>query len=245
MSRDAAIEFACRMAGRRGEPRYTAFLDPAEAADAAALARLEGVRFGSWGGWDEAERQVGCFSPVDEEPPGRAEYPLVCLCSGYDGRFASITHRDVLGAYMSLALTRSCLGDIIIGNCQVFLFCLGNSADYICENLTEAGRTRLRFAVRQAVFDLPRPKGEYFRATVSSLRLDAMIAAAYRISRALAGELIRAGAVKMNFVPCERTDAAVPEGAVFSVRGRGRVRFASLDGSTRKERLSVTFFTYE
>ena len=88
-------------------------------------------------------------------------------------------------------------------------------------------------------------RGETFGAVVSSLRLDAVLAAAYHLSRSEAAEAIRAGSVKLNHLPCERTDAPVTEGALLSLRGRGRVRLAQIGGTTRKQRIGVTFFRYE
>lgn len=92
---------------------------------------------------------------------------------------------------------------------------------------------------------MPPPRGETFGAVVSSLRLDAVLAAAYHLSRSEAAEAIRTGSVKLNHLPCERTDAPVPEGALLSLRGRGRVRLAQIGGTTRKQRIGVTFFRYE
>ena len=92
---------------------------------------------------------------------------------------------------------------------------------------------------------IPEPKGTTFHDTVSSLRLDAVLAGAYRLSRSEASELIRAGLVKLNHIPCERVDAPVEEGSMLSVRAKGRVLLKKIDGMTRKQRIGLTFFRYE
>ena len=51
--------------------------------------------------------------------------------------------------------------------------------------------------------------------------------------------------VKLNHIPCEQVDAAVAEGAMLSVRGRGRIQLRKIEGLTRKQRIGVTFFRYE
>ena len=72
-----------------------------------------------------------------------------------------------------------------------------------------------------------------------------MLAAAYRLSRSEAADSIRAGLVKVNYLACDRVDLPLQEGALLSMRGRGRVRLLSVDGTTRKQRIGITLFRYE
>ena len=240
----ALLENAARTASLRGIRRYTRFLDPAEAHEAAALARRYGVALSLWGGHEGAERAVGCFHEPGDEPQ-TAEYPVICLHARCVQRFFSISHRDLLGAFMALGLTRDSVGDIILSDTDIFLFVCAAVADFAASSLTSAGKAPLRFEALDEAPAMPEPRGEAFSAVVSSLRLDAVLAAAYRLSRSEAAEAIRAGSVKLDFLPCERTDAPVGEGAMLSLRGRGRVRLDRIGGMTRKQRISVTFFRYE
>ncbi len=244
MMEDRTLEFAARLAGSRGVVRFTRFLDPAMAVSAADIARQNGAAFSSWGGYKHAERVMGCFSPWGEAP-AKEEYPLVCLHSSFSSKFCSPSHRDLLGAFMALGLTRDCIGDIIIGDADIYLFASVQTADFIAQSLTSAGKTPLNWHELKGEVPIPEPKGTAFHDTVSSLRLDAVIAGAYRLSRSEAAELIRAGAVKLNHIPCERVDAPVEEGAMLSVRSKGRVSLKKIDGITRKQRIGLTFFRYE
>ena len=81
-------------------------------------------------------------------------------------------------------------------------------------------------------------------ATVSSLRLDAVLSAMLRCSRGQASELIAAGRVEINHLPADKPHAAVYEGDVFTVRGRGRFGLTALPGKSRKDRLIIEFFQY-
>lgn len=238
------LENAARTAGLRGIRRYTRFLDPAQAQEAARLAGHYGVALSLWGGYPGAERCVGCFSAQGDEP-GEDEYPVVCLHACCVQRFFKITHRDLLGAFMALGLTRDTVGDIILTDADIYLFATAATAEFIAGALTSAGKASLRFEALDEAPAMPPPRGETFHAVISSLRLDAVIAAAYRLSRSEASEAIRAGSVKLNHLPCERTDAPVAAGALLSLRGKGRVRLQEVVGTTRKQRISVTFFRYE
>lgn len=239
-----ALESAAKLTARRGLMRFTRFLDPAQARLADEIARECGVATDRWGGYEEAERKIVCFHPPDETPAKR-DYPLSCLHSRYSAKFCSLSHRDILGAFMALGLTRSCIGDILIEDEDIYLFCLSQSAGLIVESLTSAGKASLRFETLDEIPAMPAPKGSSFSAVVSSMRLDAILAAAYRLSRNAAAEAVRSGLVKLDHLPCEHIDAAVSEGALLSMHGHGRIRLMSVDGKTRKQRIGVTFFRYE
>ena len=238
------FEDAARLASNKGLTRFTRFLDPAQAIQAAQIARSLYAGFSVWGGYPDAERVIGCFYPEEEEAP-KSEYPLVCLHAKVNARFNSISHRDLLGAFMALGLTRACLGDIIISGADVYLFTSSQTSDFVAASLTSAGKVSLDFSVLDEVPDMPAPDGEMFSAVVSSLRLDAVAAAAYKLSRSEAAECIRAGLMKVDHLPCERIDHQIKEGALLSLRGRGRIRLNKVNGMTRKQRIGITLFRYE
>ena len=239
-----ALENAAKLAGEKGLTRFTRFLDPAETELCRHLARQYDAGFSAWGGYDQAERVVGCFSPAGEEMD-TAQYPVVCLHSRYSPKFCSITHRDLLGSFMALGLTRSCAGDMIIAGTDIYLFAHAQTADFIAQSMKSAGKAPLGFHVLTQAPEMPEPEGTRFSSVVSSLRLDAVLAAAYRLSRSEAADSIRAGLVKVNHLLCDRVDLPLQEDALLSMRGRGRVRLLSVDGTTRKQRIGITLFRYE
>lgn len=238
------LEDAAKLAARKGICKFTRFLDPAQIEQAKSFAHEYGAAFACWGGYEDAERCIGCFYPYGEEPDS-CEYPLVCLHSRIQTRFATVSHRDLLGAFMALGLTRSCIGDMIIRDTDVYLFAVSQTADFIAGSLTSAGKMPLDFSVLPQVPPMPQPKGSSMNAVVSSLRLDAVLACAYRLSRSEAADCIRSGIVKVDHLPCERIDFMLREGALLSVRGKGRVRLTAVNGMTRKQRIGISLFRYE
>lgn len=239
-----SIENAAKLAGEKGLVRFTRFLDPAQAIQASGLAREYGAQVMLWGGYDRAERVIAGFYPYHEQI-NASMYPLVCLHTKYAEKFCSVSHRDLLGSFMSLGLTRSCLGDIIIVGADIYLFVYAQTADFIAQSMSSAGKTQLRFSVLNEIPQMPEPEGTRYSAVVSSLRLDSVIAAAYRLSRSDSADLIRAGLVKVDHMACERVDMNVRENTLFSIRGKGRIRLLSIDGMTKKQRIGITFFRYE
>lgn len=240
-----SLENAAKLAGEKGLVRFSRFLDPSQVMQAQQSAIQYGAKLATWGGYDGAERVVACFYPPHDEPEDTAMYPIVCLHSRYADRFSTLSHRDILGSFMSLGLTRSCLGDIIIVGADIYLFAHAQTADFIVQSLESAGRTPLHFRVLDEVPAMPEPNGTRFSAVVSSLRLDGVVAAAYRLSRSEAADVVRAGLVKVNHIVCDRVDVQVKENTLLSIRGKGRIRLVSVDGMTRKQRIGITFFRYE
>ena len=215
----------------------TKFLNMAE------QAVLNGLRlpapYALWGGYEGAERRIAYFG--SEALTGYPyEPPTACLCIAPAGaKFADeLSHRDFLGSLMALGLARETLGDIVIHENRAYLFCLETVAGFICDNLTEVRRT----SVVCAPSSLPesvRTGAEERSVVIASERLDAVIAAVWKLSREEAKALCEKGLVFVNARLIEKGGAQIEEGAVVSVRGRGRFTYLGPERSTKKGKLRV------
>ena len=238
-------ELALR-AAHTGTACYTRFLEPSQADVVRAAAARAGVKACFWGGYEGAERCVAAF--CDMEPPEPWEWPIVALRLSWNAKFASPGHRDLLGAVMGLGIERETTGDIAMGEYRggpcAYLFALEDMADYIAANLDSAGRAALKACVAEETPALTPPEGTTLRLTVQQERLDAVLAAACRLSRSEAQRLIGAGLVKLNHVPNTHADAHLSEGDLISARGYGRVRAVAFQGESRRGRQVVQVFKY-
>lgn len=238
-------ELALR-AKHSGRTCYTRFLEPSTLSAVPLAARRAGVDAALWGGYEGAERCVAAFRPA--ESPETGEWPLLALRLQWNGKFANPGHRDLLGAVMGLGIEREMTGDIAMGEYRgapcAYLFALAEAADYIAANLDGAGRAALKVNVATETLRLSPPEGESLRLTVQQQRLDAILAAACRLSRGEAQRLIAAGLVKLNHVPQLRPDARLSEGDLISARGHGRVRVTAFQGESRRGRQVVQVFRY-
>lgn len=224
---------------RTGIPCFTAFLSPAEMQWAQASANRQRVNVSFQGGYEDAERCVACF--WDDEAP--EDFPFAALKLTWPHQSAP-GHRDVLGSVMGLGIKRSCTGDIVLMEECGYLFCERQMASHIADSLTSAGRIRLQVEPMEDCPQLEPPKGVEMHDTVHSMRLDAVVAAGFNLSRGDAADLIAAGHVKLRHLPNEHTDARVGEGDVISVRGHGRLVVEEIGNPTKKGRLPLRLIRY-
>ena len=222
----------------------TRFLEPPMEREALAAANAAGVHACFWGGYPDAERRVAAF--YADEAPAETDFPIACLELRWNPKYASPGHRDLLGAVMGLGLSRDSTGDIAPGAAEgrAYLFAHRDMADYIRTNLESAGRAALKVENMDAPPVLREPEGTQLRATVSSERLDAVLAAGLKLPRGEAQRLIESGLVKRNHAPELRGDVHLEEGDLLSVRGYGRMKILEFEGRTRKGRLAVRLFRY-
>ena len=227
-----------------GTPAFTRFLEPALENTARHAAGHAGVQIAFFGGYEDAERRIAAFYEGDAPEPW--EYPLSCLMLQWNPKYADPGHRDFLGAVMSLGLERDSTGDIAMGETEgtAYLFAHGDVESYISANLESAGRASLRVKPADEEPRIKAPEGIFLRITVSSPRLDAVVAAGLKLSRGEAQKLISGGLVKRNHIEELRGDIHLEEGDLLSVRGHGRMRVEGFDGITRKGRQAVRLFRY-
>ena len=238
-------ELALR-ASRTGRPQFTRFLEPALLEAAGRAAGGQRVRVRLFGGYPDAERVMAAFYDFDE--PSDADFPLRILRVTWNPKFASPGHRDLLGAVMGLGIEREAVGDIAMARWRdapcAALFATAEMADYIAANLDSAGRAAVKAEVVDALPEIVPPEGRELRVTVQQPRLDAVLAAGYDLSRAQAQRLVAAGLVRLNHVPCLRTDAQVAPGDMISARGHGRLKVVDAPGQSRRGRQVLALFRY-
>ena len=157
----------------------------------------------------------------------------------------ALSHRDFLGALMGAGIARETVGDICVGKGFCDFFVTAEIAPYVEQNFFSAGRTKLhlsRISLQDA--QIPEPEIKEIKDTVASLRLDSVISSGFRIGRSLAAQYISAGKAAIDGLPCEKPDKPVSEGMKISVRGLGKIKLASVNGRTKKDRISVVIHRY-
>lgn len=223
----------------------TAFLTPREVEMCRYLfGDVPGLHY--FGGYADAERRMLIYLPdyLEQSVLYEVDSPIVCIrASFYQGD--GLTHRDLLGALMGAGIARETVGDILIDDDQCDILVTGQIAPYILQNLTDAGRTKLRLQpVSLADIHVPAQQFKEIRDTLASLRLDSIVSSGFRIGRSLAAQQIAAGKVAVDGLVCEKPDKLLSEGCKISLRGSGKIKLHSIGGRTKKDRISVIIHRY-
>ena len=229
------------MVQKTRRPRVTDFYDPYRSRLVIRVVEsLPGLAAGIDGGYPVAERSRVLIFPhgLSRE---ETETGLAFLEIKGNFRFVDVSHRDYLGALLGLGLQRDKLGDILVTGDGARVIVAREVADHITGGLASVGRVGVTVReITRAELDPPVPASKEIAVTVRSMRLDALAAHGFGLSRSKMVREITAGKIYLNWRPCVDPAARVNPGDLISARGRGRVEVAETGGKTKKDRINVT-----
>ena len=248
--RNRITELAERSYGK-GIYTFTDFLSLSEQSIVIEMQREISYAYPSFfGGADFCERRILRFG--DEDELGYDEqYPIYAVeVAPAAPAFASpLTHRDFLGAILNLGIDRSVIGDIAIDRDTntAYVFCLESISDFLAENLVKVKREGVKCRIIYELSELPQgiePRLERKNLSVASARVDAVLSAAWNISRTDSSDAVKAGLVFVNQRLCMSPSDNLKEGDLVSLRGRGRFIYIGVNYVSRKGRdnISVDMF---
>lgn len=228
---------------RSGSITHTAFLSPAE--QYLISRRSYGdAKLCFFGGVNGCERRIGFFLPdyLDEADADFGEY---IAAAKIKAGFGEPGHRDYLGALLGLGIKREWIGDIHVEKDTATVFFLPSVKRHITDSLQSVGRFGVR-VTELPLCDIPphvtATKSVCF--SVKSMRLDAVCAGLFNLSRSSVSGYIAQGEVSLNYKQCLKCDAAVHEGDVISLRGKGKGIIGTPGGKSRKDRLFLNAEIY-
>lgn len=234
------IEDLCRRQTQKNILLNSSFLDPAQQSTALNLSRNQGSNAFLWGGYDDAERKMLFLLPDYLERDSAIAQQNSIEALFVEVKTSGLLHKDYLGSALGTGIERRCLGDILVLEQGAILFCEKSISPYLSDNLLTVGRAKASIRSANPVEYAQAPDdGEELRINLSSLRLDALLAAGFSLSRTKVQDWIEAGYVNVNFAPCLQSGKALSAGDVISLRRFGRIKIVALDGESRKGRLFV------
>lgn len=197
-----------------------------------------------FGGFEQAERKIFAALPefLDLEE-SKERFPIVPLTFEYKKEY-KLSHRDFLGAIMAQGIKRSCVGDIAVAEGCAVVFVKEEIARHILLNIQKVGKVGVKVKENQS-FEMPKaPVFEDMFFTVSSMRLDCIVAALAGCGREKASQLVASGNVFINSAEVLKQDAAVKCGDTVTVRKKGKFIVESVNGNTKKGRIKISAKKY-
>ncbi|WIF94567.1 RNA-binding protein [Caminicella sporogenes] len=220
--------------------RYSDFIDPyLYIILKDILTNLYNISFKGFGGYEKAERKIFIFYP-NYLCGDYIDFPIKLINLQNLPKNKVFTHREVLGAILSLGLKRDKIGDIIISKDIIQILVLEEVADFIELYFKKIGRFSINVSIGN--IDSIVPKIEEFKeisANVKSLRLDSVCSASFFESRNKVAEDIKKGKIKVNYRPINMPSYILEEGDMVSYRGKGRIIFEKIQGKTKKDRYKI------
>lgn len=224
---------------------------------------LPQIAYSMFGGTADAERKMICFHGEEylvehakrtgnpnevalEMEEYRSLYPISCIhIAPLNSKFSDdLSHRDFLGAIMNLGIDRSKVGDILLDENNGYVFCDDMIGDYIADSLNKIKHTNVsckKIPLREFQFE---PKFIEIQGTVTSIRLDAIIATAFKTSRSGITGYIEGGKVFVNGKETLSNSYVLKENDIVSVRGMGKFIYVGTTYQTKKGRYSITIKRY-
>lgn len=234
------LDDAVYLCQKRQKPYFFSFMSEAEQAQAERYLDSVGFKnYSFFGGYEGSERRVLCLDHYQDDP----DFPIDAL--EFKFRPADkLTHRDFLGALMSLGIERETVGDILVEDGRCVVFVKSEISEYIRSQISKIGRAGVKISDAD-VDSLPKGRGvEEKSVIVSSLRLDNVVAAISGLSREKTKNLILSGNVTLNFIECTNISKQVDEGDTLTIRGKGKFKINGVMGETKKHRIRISIIHF-
>ena len=196
----------------------------------------------SFGGFVNAEsqRMIICpdFYMIDKE-----DFEIKVVEIVYHQQFGRIKHKDILGALMNLGIKRECIGDIDDGE-RCFFACTQQTYPYIIQTLKQIKKAKVRLV--ECHEDIEIVHDFTSRSFIlSSMRLDKIVSAMFKVSRQLASDAIRSGHVKVNYKIVEEVSYLCHNSDMISFKHHGRVKIVDENRQTRQGNYVVSGYFYK
>ena len=222
----------------------TQFLDPYhQSIVKSVIGHQDEVQVLENGGFIHSESQRMIIAPYFYEIE-KEDFEIVVFKIIYAKYFEKLTHRDILGALMSIGIKRELFGDIVEKDKDFYLAVDQHIYEYLKDELKMIKRSKVKLTKCQEEIEV---KNEYIIKSfiVSSMRLDKIISSFYKISRQKAAEFIRAGHVKVNHKPVEQINYLCNNKDIISFKKHGRVMFVDCNKQTRSDNYVVEGYFYK
>ncbi len=224
---------------------YTDFLNLNEISIFHSIKKdLHNIPYETYGGYEGAERQV-LFLKGDDSLIEYKNYISCVHIEPASKRYSDeLTHRDFLGSILGLGLDRSTIGDILVKDKEAYCFCLSNISEFIINNLFLVKNTNVLCSLAKIDGTVFKPNFEEIQGTISSNRLDAIIAIALKSSRSKITSLISSGRIFINGKEILSNSFVVKDDDIISIRGHGKYLYKGKKGLTRKGRIRILLLKY-
>ena len=191
------------------------------------------------GGFTNAERMKAMVSSVDK----KVSFEIEIIKILYNKKYLSLSHRNILGTIISLGVSRDRIGDICITDDAAYVAVSESISNYIVDNLVEINHQKVIASITDETIVI-NDTGIEMTIFVSSARLDAVIAQAFKLSRDEASEMIKHEMVKVNQKVTVKSFQNLKACDIISVAHKGRIKIIDDSTTSRSGRIVMKICIY-
>jgi RNA-binding protein YlmH len=239
---DGELEaLALRTRGDKATQFLRWMLDSWGVAVARETAKDSGIESLMWGGAPGAKRVVAAFHPPGQIPD-TTQFPIVCISVDFSNPYIQNPQLRIRRALEECGIDSARVGDIFEfdGRWHVFIVLPDDVVTFPLSD--DTGKTSdLSFARHPRPFPSPpMTEPKLVNTTVSSMRIDSLLAASFKPSRSRMSRMADASLVFVNDRRIHRKNISLKEGDSAVVKGYGLMRVLAVSGETRKGRIRVS-----
>lgn len=201
-------------------------------------------KYQSYGGYDSAQRQMIKFIPDAVSYNEPMPFSLLKIKQKSSKFSQELGHRDFLGSILGLGIERAKVGDILIEDDVAFIFVHNKIINYIIENLIQVKNTYVSVTECDEIAINYEPKFKLIQGTVSSIRLDTVMALVYKDSRSSLVRFIENGKVFINSKLITSNGYKLKDGDFISIRGLGKLQYCGIISTTKKGKYYIEVKQY-
>ena len=221
-------------------PILTHFFNPREQLIASTLLKDDDqIKMKSFGLIPNAERKRILFYPEYYDPV-LSDFEVSLMEINYPTKFAELQHNQVLGTLMNIGIKRDVIGDIVTDGEKWQIVADAQMVDYIRLQVDHIGRIKVKM-IPASSEQLVSSRDEWtdLQVSVSSLRIDVLVAGVYNLSRKHVKDLLKSQKVHLNWMLVEKPDLELGIKDIISVRGHGRFRIDDVHGVSKRGKIRL------
>ncbi|WP_150203002.1 YlmH family RNA-binding protein [Streptococcus constellatus] len=171
-----------------------------------------------------------------------SDFEIDLLEISYANKFHHLTHSQIMGTVLNqLGIERKVFGDILVASGRAQIMVDRKFTQFFIDHISRIAKTSVK--LKQIDFSqliAVQADSKLRDVLVSSMRLDKVLAASFRLSRSVATKLIATKQVRVNYSMLDNPSHHLLLNDLISVRGYGRVKVLRENGFSKNGKYKLT-----
>lgn len=191
---------------------------------------------------EESEKKIIAIAPKDF-PEEYISFPVKYFKIIKKSKFISLEHKHYLGSILSLGIKREILGDLIVKDEICYAIIIDDMFNFLKENLEKINSSPIEI-LEILEDEVPRSEFREITITLTSLRLDSVVAELTNLSRTASVSYIALGNVQLNYEVEKDKSHKIEIGDVLIIKKYGKFIIFENKGLNKKDKIKILIKKY-